>query len=137
MGGQRRLHFHKEGNARRKQILDTMITLGVEALVYDASSYKTDKDARGACLVRMVSDLLALNAERLVLETEDDALKFDKTVIFAQLRVADRADALQYIHMRAYEECLLALPDAIAWCWAKGGSWRARVSGIVVEVRRV
>jgi hypothetical protein len=39
--------------------------------------------------------------------------------------------------MRAYEESLLAIPDAIAWSWAKGGHWRARVSEIVTDVRKV
>lgn len=32
---------------------------------------------------------------------------------------------------------LLAVPDAIAWCWAKGGQWRDRVQLLVTEVRLI
>lgn len=136
MRGQRRLHFHKEGNGRRKQILDAVTTLGIKAIIYDGSRHKSDKLARDACLARLIRDMVAINAERLVVEVDDPALKTDRALIYAHLRDAN-CTTLQYAHMRAYEECLLALPDAIAWCWARGGSWRARVSEVVVEVRRV
>jgi hypothetical protein len=137
MPGQRRIHFQKESNGRRKQILDTIAALGVKAIVYDGRRYAANKPARDACLARLVRDLVTLDVERLILETEDGALKSDKALIFAQLRSAGDGDALQYAHMRAYEEGLLAIPDAIAWSWAKGGHWRARVSEIVTDVRKV
>jgi hypothetical protein len=38
-----------------------------------------------------------------------------------------RSDTLRYEHRRAAAEQLLTLPDAIAWCWAKGGDWRRRI----------
>ncbi|GGR66143.1 hypothetical protein GCM10010169_07020 [Micromonospora fulviviridis] len=47
------------------------------------------------------------------------------------------ADSLRCEHLRAYEECLLAIPDALAWCWARGGPWRSAVRGLVTEVREV
>jgi hypothetical protein len=137
MPGQRRIHFQKESNARRKQILDTMIALGVEAIIYDGRQHTANKPARDACLARLVTDLMDLDVERLILETEEGALRSDKALIFAQLRSAGDGNALQYAHMRAYEESLLAIPDAIAWSWAKGGHWRARVSEIVADVRKV
>lgn len=88
----------------------------------------------------MVAALLApakLASAQLILETEEGALRSDKALIFAQLRSGGDGNALQYAHMRAYEESLLAIPDAIAWSWAKGGHWRARVNEIVTDVRRV
>ncbi|MFD0742975.1 hypothetical protein ACFQ1L_15165 [Phytohabitans flavus] len=137
MPGQRRLHFQKESNGRRKQILDAVAALGVEAIVYDGHRYASNKPARDACLARLVTDLTKLDVERLILETEDGALKSDKALIFAQLRSTGDGNALRYAHMRAYEESLLAIPDAIAWSWAKGGHWRARISEIVSDVRKV
>jgi len=44
---------------------------------------------------------------------------------------------LRYEHRRASSEVLLALPDAVAWCWAKGGDWRRRIAPAVTEVRTV
>jgi hypothetical protein len=137
MPGQRRIHFQKESNGRRKQILDTVATLGVEAIIYDGSRHKANKPARDACLARLITDLVDLKAEQLILETEEGALRSDKALIFGQLRSGGDGNALRYAHMRAYEESLLAIPDAIAWSWAKGGHWRARVNEIVTNVRRV
>jgi hypothetical protein len=137
MPGQRRIHFQKESNGRRRQILDTVATLGVEAIVYDGSRYRADKPARDACLSRLIMDLVDRDAERLILETEDPTLRTDRSLIYAKLHAARKAAALQYAHMRAHEKSLLAIPDAIAWSWAKGGHWRARVREIVADVRKV
>jgi hypothetical protein len=41
-------------------------------------------------------------------------------------RAAGCRDTLRYEHRRASAEQLLAIPDAIAWCWANGGDWRRR-----------
>ena len=30
---------------------------------------------------------------------------------------------------------LLTVPDAIAWCWARGGAWRERIQPVVRYVR--
>jgi hypothetical protein len=64
-------------------------------------------------------------------------MDFDKRLLYQQVRAAGVADTLRYDHMRAHEECLLAIPDAVAWCWAKGGRWRTKIQPIVSEVRRV
>jgi hypothetical protein len=29
------------------------------------------------------------------------------------------------------------LPEAIAWCWAKGGDWRRSIEPVVADVREV
>ncbi|GHF97388.1 hypothetical protein GCM10017567_09720 [Amycolatopsis bullii] len=43
--------------------------------------------------------------------------------------------ALGYRHHRARnEEPLLAIPDAFAWCWQRGGPWKARAKDFVVAV---
>jgi len=44
---------------------------------------------------------------------------------------------LRYEPRRTVTEQLLALPEAIAWCWVKGGDWRRRIEPIVTTVREV
>ncbi|HEU5266784.1 MAG TPA: hypothetical protein VFU35_08785 [Jatrophihabitans sp.] len=46
-------------------------------------------------------------------------------------------DTFRYEHVRAEQEVLLAVPDAIGWCWAKGGRWRERIQSLVIEVRAI
>lgn len=75
-----------------------------------------------------------------------DSMRFleqDDTLIASDRKLLDRAtrDAgcpdLRYEHQRTAVELLLARPDAIAWCWAEGGDWRARIQPGVTDVRDV
>lgn len=136
MPRQRRIHFAKESNPRREKILNVISELGITAVVYDASHYRNEKDARPACLRRLVADLAVMRAERLILEIDDSVAKVDKRLLHEEVRRAGLTD-LRYALLRANEECLLSVPDAIAWCWARGGIWRDKVKDLVTDVCRV
>ena len=134
--GQRRIHMKKESNARRRQIAAALCALGVEATVYEASrSHGHELAAREACLRGLIGDL-PLSETLMVLERDDSCLDWDRQTLYQLVRAAERPD-LSYQHHRAADEQLLAIPDAIAWCWAKGGDWRRRVEPMVVAVRPV
>jgi hypothetical protein len=74
-----------------------------------------------------------MGAARLVLELDESVLQSDRRIIGERLAKANCHD-LRYEHQRAHEEGLLAIPDAVAWCWAKGGNWRKAAEDIVTEV---
>jgi len=38
---------------------------------------------------------------------------------------------VRYEHRRAATEPLRGIPDAFAWCWAKGGHWRSHIQPII------
>lgn len=78
----------------------------------------------------------ASRAQMLVLERDDSILRLDRQLLYQQVREHDCVE-LEYRHLRAHEEPLLAIPDAIAWCWQRGGPWRDRVRELVTEVRVV
>ncbi|WP_269306449.1 hypothetical protein [Aeromicrobium sp. HA] len=48
-----------------------------------------------------------------------------------------RATGITYSHQTLASQPLLALPDVIAWCWARGGDWRRRVQPVISEKRDV
>lgn len=133
--GQRRLHLVKESDARRKQILDTITELKPVVTIYDASACPR-RQQREACLRMLVADLATTRAERVVLELDEAVLDLDRTVLYRQVRELG-ATELRYEHLRTYEEPLLAIPDAIAWCWSNGRAWRQRVRELVHAVRIV
>lgn len=134
---QRRIHFKAESDPRRRKVIDTLVDLKVRATLYDAYDHASSKQARDACLVRLVADIKEINAARLVLERDDSTLQSDEALLRRHIRVPGLMPDLRYEHLRAHEECLLAIPDAIAWCWARGGHWRTRMEEIVSQVRRV
>jgi hypothetical protein len=70
----------------------------------------------------------------LVLESDESNVESDRRVIRQEIARAQALDHMIYEHIRAFEEPLLAVPDAIGWCWAKGGHWRIKVKSLVAGV---
>jgi hypothetical protein len=131
----RRLHFNKERDCRRAQIVDAIAKLPVEVVLYDGSAHRGRRDQRAACLTSLVGDLAKRDARMLVIEPDYTALEADLRLLYHEVRAAGCAETLHYRHLRAHEEALLALPDAVAWCWARGGIWKKRVRPLVSTVK--
>jgi len=79
----------------------------------------------------------AVGETRLVLEQDDSLVQWDGQRLIELARAAGCRDRVRYDHLRASAEQLLAVPDAVAWCWARGGEWRSRVEPVVHLVRDV
>jgi hypothetical protein len=132
--GQRRLHFSHESDRRRKAIIGSLASADIQARVYDAAQYRDEKFARDLAIAQLADDAAAIGAARLVLEVDDSVVRNDRLIIRNRLLKAGCADSVRYEHRRAAEECLLALPDAIAWCWVKGSIWRKRAEPLIRDV---
>lgn len=132
--GQRRLHFVAEQDSRRRQILHALAGAGIQTVIYDGAGFRDGKVARDAAVARLAADAIHLRAHRLVLELDVSVAAKDRLVIREQLMKAGAPDGLLYEHLRAHEECLLSIPDAIAWSWSKAGWWRRQIESLVAEV---
>ncbi|MBA3741627.1 hypothetical protein [Sporichthya sp.] len=136
--GQRRVHMTKESDPRKRVIVAAICGSAITATVYDACRrYSHELDARAACLGALIDDLARGGATRLLIEQDDSLLRWDLQRLIELTRTANCGDSLRYEHQRGQAELLLAIPDAIAWCWAKGGDWRRPIEPIVTDVRRV
>lgn len=127
---QKYLHFHKERDARRSKILDAIFTLNPEIVIYDGS-HKPRRHQRDACLECLIDDLADTRAQMLTLATDDSVVDADKKLLYQRVRKAGCAETLRYRHLRPHEEPLLTIPDAIGWCWNRGGQWKQRVAPLV------
>jgi len=135
--GQRRLHMKDESDSRKRSIATAVAVSGVTATIYDAGRrHQNERERRAACLTALVVDAAARDDAILVLEQDDTLVVSDRKLLYRATREAGCPD-LRYEHRRAAVEQLLALPDAIAWCWAKGGDWRRRIEPVVTDVREV
>lgn len=136
--GQRRIHFTNEGDRRRRELLAAMCALDLRAVIYDGARHGKDhRAARRACLDAVVSDLAVLDAQMLVVELDESVVANDRRWLYAQVRATGCERRLRYVHKRAHEEELPAIPDGIARAWTHGREWRRRIDGIVAEVRAV
>jgi hypothetical protein len=131
---QRRLHFKSESSSRRKLIMRSLAEANVHARIYDGTRFRSEKAARHAVIARLADDLITMGAARLVPELDDTAAQNDRLIIRGRLLRADCLDALRYEHHRASSECLLAVPDAVAWCWARGSEWRKYAQPLIQDV---
>lgn len=135
---QRRLHMKDESDSRKRAIADAIAATDVRATIYDAGRrHRNERERRAVCLQALVTDAARCSYTSLVLEQDDTLLKWDNQCLVEFTRASGCRDTLRYEHRRARTEQLLALPDAIAWCWAKGRQWRDRIQPLVTEVRAI
>lgn len=134
---QRRIHFNNERDSRRSQIMARLAELPIEAVIYEACGAANHKVARHSCLAAMVRDHIARDVRYLVLERDDSLVEFDRERLRAELLAANAAGRIRFDHARAFEEPLLAIADAVAWCWGRGGHWRVKAKNLVTAVHEV
>lgn len=132
MGGQSHLHFTKERDARRKQIVNEILQLGVEIDVYDATGCDPRK-ARDRALDMIVADLAMRRAAWLTIERDESLAAAERKVLAAAARRHGVEGELQYRHMPKRGEPMLWVADAAAWCWTHEG-WRQRIRAKVSAV---
>lgn len=125
--GQSSVHFRKEDDRRRRQVLTALAAQPLRAQVFVATS-GTPSVARQACLGRAATDLLRAGVSRLVIEQSDGDLDRDRRTLYVAARSHGDTAAFAYVHQRRQAEPLLWAADAVAWAWARGGTWRARLT---------
>jgi len=136
--GQRRLHMKAESDPPRRAIASAIAGSGVQATIYDAGRrYRTEPDRRAACLEVLVHDISRRGDDLLVLEEDETLRNWDNQRLIELTRAAGCRDTFRYQHRSASDEQLLALPDAVAWCWARGADWRRRLGSVVTGTQEV
>lgn len=131
--GQHHLHMKDEADGRKETIAKTLAAANLQATVYDAGRrHRTQLLARAACLSALIDDLATSDADTLIVLDQDETLvQSDRRLLYRAVREAGREATLRYEHRRASTERLLGIPDAFAWCWAKGGYWRSHIRPVV------
>ncbi|WP_148070819.1 hypothetical protein [Curtobacterium sp. PhB130] len=118
----------KESESRRRLILDRIGTLPLDTLIYRApKDGRSEVERRAQCIDALVTDLAAAPASLLCFERDETLVARDRRrVVEASHRIRQ---PIEHRHASATDEPLLAIPDALAWAWARGGPWRRRCRG--------
>lgn len=131
--GQRRIHFKSESDRSRNSFLNGAAGAGLSTRLYVARNMP-DKAARPLCSERLLDDLVAGGAMKLVLESDESLQHADRRLIAQHLKALGGGRGLQYMHCKAHEEPLLWVSDAVAWCYQKGGDWIRKASPLVQDI---
>lgn len=132
--GQRRIHFAKEQDARRRTVLAELGRMELTARVY--CSPGSVRESREECIGALVADIAPAGARELTVESRESMNHLDIRVIDAALRKHGTGELI-YRHLRPHEEPVLWAADAIAWAVGAGGDWRRRVEPLVEELIRL
>jgi hypothetical protein len=127
--GQHHLHMKDEADGRKETIALALVAANFRATVYDAGRRRGNQVlSRAACLSALVDDVAASAVETLIVLDQDETLvQFDRRLLYRSVHAIGREHELHYVHRRSNTEPLLGIPDAFAWCWAKGGQWRSLI----------
>ena len=137
---QRSLHMKDEKESRKRAIADTIVrfqSLGLGVALYDAGRAGTERERRARCLRALLDDVVSDQQTRVLLDRDESLVSWDRQTLLDLTSSGGSRDRISYAHVSRHQEPLLILPDAVAWCWAKGGHWRQRVRPIVIAVREV
>jgi hypothetical protein len=131
--GQRRIHFTKESDSRRRVILSQLIDLQVTAHVFTSP---TTRAARGReqCLNGLVAHAAEHAHTRIVLELDESIAHTDRRILFREVRRHGLDGTVTYALEAAHSEPLLWIADAIAWSHTKGGDWTRRIAPLISGV---
>ena len=116
---QRSLHFTNERPSVRRAVVSDIQQMNIGIEIYHLDS--PPKVARPKILKVLARRHRRSGCQQLVLDQDDSVLKPDKQVLSQEL--SHGWDGT-FDHLHAREEPLLWLPDAIAWCWCRGGEWK-------------
>ncbi|MDN5725296.1 MAG: hypothetical protein L0G99_05100 [Propionibacteriales bacterium] len=135
--GQTRIHMNKERDSRRRLILSTLAKLDMDVTIYTAGArHRTDLARREHCMRRLAADTALAGHTHLWIEQDPTLIDRDRQQIIEAVRSTGQPQ-FSYAHLSAAAEPLLAIPDAIAWAWPKGGDWRRRCEPMVTQVVEV
>jgi hypothetical protein len=118
---------------RRREILSTLAGLGLRIHLYRAPvAGRPIRASRDDCLRALIPALLALDVGLVIESCSQDHR--DNQVIGQLAHQSAARGRFAWLHSAPAADPLLWTADAAAWAYGKGGDWRRRVEGIVVQV---
>jgi hypothetical protein len=121
--GQERLHFNHERVPHRKKIVQLISEFHLVVDIYQVG--KDNPRNRQLCLEAIVRD--HSTAERLVVERDESTFDRDGKTLNAATHRFGCHGRLRWELLAPKADPLLWVPDAVAWCWMRGGDWRRAV----------
>ena len=130
--GTRRLHFVHENDVIRRRALAAIAELSLRIVIIEAPRFAAQPSQRTAGLETLVGLCAEWEADRLVIERDENTVGLDRRVLAARARTLRHPRPLTFAHVPASQEPLLWIADAVAWSWSRGGDYRRRIEAMGV-----
>ena len=131
--GRHFIHMQEESKENQLRIAKGILQYPVRASILVANLDQTSHSmARSTAITRAVTHPAFANSQLVTFDLSN-SLAHDRQIIHEVSQVSNLTIP-HYRHMNSRHEPLLWLPDIIAWCYGRGGSWRDAVEPLVTEV---
>lgn len=127
--GQRRLHFSKERDDRRRQFLSRIVELPMHAAFFSATGHAVP--ARRSCLQDALVSLADRPVSRVVIELAEPEYERDRKSIAEVAESVPWLKTASVEHLPAHADPMLWAPDALAWAYGAGGDWLAQIKPLM------
>jgi hypothetical protein len=125
--------MQKETRVRQIQISEGISTLNCQATIVEVSlNGLTDLSARMKGLELLFRQNDTLTAQLITFDASNSVSQDNR--LLSTVRNSTGNWMPHYRHLKFTYEPLLWLPDIIAWCYGRGGTWRETVEPLVTEV---
>ena len=135
--GQRSIHFAKESDSRRMNILKSLLTIPSITTCYVVKGLNRGSEGavRQLCVMAMIAELGPSEQYKVIFDLDENFLAADRLTLGGQLRSRQNKTQVIFHHLEPYQEQLLALPDAFAWAFARGGRWRLALRSLDLRIK--
>jgi len=89
------------------------------------------------CISATIKLARETTAPELVLELDTSVEKYDRQDLYEHSRNLRMHASFRYELLPRHTEPGLWVADAVAWCFARGGSWRRQLGATLVSVRDI
>lgn len=134
--GQSTVHFVKESNSRRRQILSVYSKLDVKIKMFVAKGL-SEGVSRQKCLEALILGLEPRTKYRIILDIDQTNFQRDRGVFIDFLPKKSALELISYQHEEPSRENLLWIPDAIAWSFARGGLWKQELEKFEIQTMQI
>lgn len=129
--GQRSIHFASESERRRVQLLKTILSMGHSVSIIDTGE-KDGRVGRTKGLEILTNLALEQQASLLVIERDETSYRADRQAL--KTFSLGYPDTRRFEIKARHEAPLLWIPDAIAWCYQRGGDFRKSLNRAGLEL---
>jgi hypothetical protein len=127
------IHMQEESKETQLRVAKGIMQLPVRATVIAVSLLQVSHStARANAISRAVRHPAFIDSQLVSFDLSNNLAR-DRQVIQQTARTMS-ASIPHYRHMNSRHEPLLWLPDIIAWCYGRGGTWRDAVEPLITEV---
>jgi len=127
------IHMYREPRGRQEHITQIVSNLEISAWLIEVSNNTAKEPLARNLAIQNIGNIQSIRNSRLLTLDYINRNRIDNSILRG---IAQNANYQfpHYRHMNSRHEPLLWLPDIIAWCYGRGGTWRDAVEPLVTEV---